>query len=92
MDNNNWGDTSFDGVNLPDFNQILIKFTYYGDVNCDGIFDSQDVNQLIIGRGHNPANTGWENCDLDYDGVTSTSTDQNFFFTGRSAYQSFGAL
>src|SRR6185437_10054882 len=83
MDNNDWGDTSFDGVNLPDFNQILVKFTYYGDVNNDGIFDSQDVNQLIIGRSHIAGNTGWENCDLDYDGVTSTSTDQNLFFTGR---------
>jgi len=92
MDNNNWGDSSFDGVALADFNQILIKFTYYGDVNCDGIFDSQDVNQLIGGRSHTPGNTGWENCDLDYDGLTSTSTDQNLFFTGRSAYQTFGTL
>jgi len=92
MDNNDWGDTSFDGVALADFNQVLVKFTYYGDVNCDGIFDSQDVNQLIGGRSHTPGNTGWENCDLDYDGVTSTSTDQNLFFTGRSAYQKFGAL
>ena len=92
MDNNNWGDSSFDGVALADFNQVMIKFTYYGDVNCDGIFDSQDVNQLIGGRSHIAGATGWENCDLDYDGVTSTSTDQNLFFTGRSAYQTFGAL
>jgi len=92
MDNNDWGDTSFDGVALADFNQVLIKFTYYGDVNCDGIFDSQDVNQLISGRSHIAGNTGWENCDLDYDGLTSTSTDQNLFFTGRSAYQTFGRL
>jgi hypothetical protein len=50
------------------------------------------VNQLIGGRSHIAGATGWENCDLDFDGLTSTSTDQNLYFTGRSAYQSFGAL
>jgi len=69
-----------------------VKFTYYGDVDLSGTFDATDVNQLIAGRSHTPGNTGWEFCDLDYDGVTSTAQDQTLYQAGKNAYKTFGAL
>lgn len=92
IDNNDVQYSSFDSVPLADFNQVIVKFTYYGDVDLSGTFDATDVNQLIAGRSHTPGNTGWEFGDFDYDGVTSSSVDQNLFFAGRSAYQKYGVM
>jgi len=93
VDNSETQYSSWDGVTLAANNQeVLIKFTYYGDANLDGVVDTFDTNQVITGRDHDPGNTGWYWADFDYDAVTSTSTDQNLFFTGRSAYDTYGAL
>jgi hypothetical protein len=57
---------SLNGTALsPDYNQVLVKYTYYGDANVDGRVDPTDYaivdgNQ---GKGHN-----WVTGDLNFDG------------------------
>jgi hypothetical protein len=51
----------------PDWNQVLVKYTYLGDANADGRVDPTDYaivdgNQ---GKGHN-----WVTGDLNFDGKT----------------------
>ena len=52
-------------------NDVLIKFTYYGDTNLNGQVDGSDYSRLdsaIV----TPA-TGWFNGDFNYDGATDGS-------------------
>jgi len=68
-DNNELGSTSFAGVNLPDLNQILVRYTVYGDSNLNGVVDGTDFG-LFAGGG-----SGWEFGDYNYDGNTADNTD-----------------
>jgi hypothetical protein len=49
----------------PDYNQVLIKYTYYGDANVDGKVDPTDYAAVDgnQGKGHN-----WVTGDLNFDG------------------------
>lgn len=57
--------TTFDGMNLIS-TDVLIKYTYMGDTNLDGVVNSADLAILNNGQSHNLA--GWQNGDLNYDG------------------------
>lgn len=56
---------SFNGVVLPDFNQVLVKYTYFGDANLDGQVTPSDyaIVDGNVGLGHD-----WAGGDLDGDG------------------------
>jgi autotransporter-associated beta strand protein len=60
----------FDGQN-PALNDLLIKYTYYGDANLDGQVDGSDYTK--IDNGFNNHLTGWANGDFNYDGIIDGS-------------------
>jgi hypothetical protein len=58
--------TTFDGQSV-DANTILVKYTYYGDANLDGLVNGSDYT--AIDNGFNAGLSGWSNGDFNYDGV-----------------------
>ncbi len=55
----------FDGTS-PALNDVLVKYTYYGDANIDGQVDGSDYTKIDAAFG--TAATGWANGDFNYDG------------------------
>jgi hypothetical protein len=66
------GITSFDGQSVSGSN-VLVRYTYLGDLNLDGVVNALDFNQLATNYG---AANGkiWVQGDFNYDGLTN-STD-----------------
>jgi dockerin type I repeat protein len=62
--------SSFDGVGTSPTN-VLVKYTYYGDANLDGVVNGADYQQIDNGFGLHL--TGWANGDFNYDGVVNGS-------------------
>jgi hypothetical protein len=62
--------TSFDGLGTG-VNDILIKYTYFGDADLDGAVTTNDYFQ--IDNGFLGSKTGWINGDFDYDGAVTTN-------------------
>jgi hypothetical protein len=60
----------FDGVNTSS-SDVLVKYTYYGDANLDGVVNGGDYHQIDVGFGMHL--TGWSNGDFNYDGVVDGS-------------------
>ncbi len=63
--------STFDGVAVS-ASSVLVKFTWIGDTNGDGIVNGADLSNLLAGMAGGL--TGYENGDLNYDGVVD-STD-----------------
>jgi len=85
------GVASFDNGNLDGFSaDILIKYTYYGDANLDGIVDGQDIALLKQGLS-SPSNQTWLFGDFNADGVVD-GTDISLLKQGLSAYNGSGSL
>lgn len=65
---NNWYGESyfltFDGIPVTS-SDVLIKYTYFGDTNLDGVVDGADVKNAV--EGYNFGLTGWYWGDFDYD-------------------------
>jgi autotransporter-associated beta strand protein len=64
--------TSFDG-STPGAGDILVKDTYYGDTNLDGLVNSADYARIDGGYLSHGRLTGWFNGDFNYDGVINGS-------------------
>jgi hypothetical protein len=62
--------TPFDGVNTTT-NDVLVKYTYYGDADLNGTVNGADYQQIDNGFGLGL--TGWSNGDFNYDGVVDGS-------------------
>ncbi len=75
---------TFDGVSVG-LNDVLVKFTYFGDADLNGIVDDSDF--FLINNGYGNTLTGWVNGDFDYSGVI----DDSDFFLINNAYGSQGA-
>lgn len=76
-------DNSVPGHTLPFFNgietlasDVLVKYTYWGDTNLDGIVDAEDLARLLVGL--NGEGSGWNFGDTDHDGEVT------FFDLGRT--------
>jgi autotransporter-associated beta strand protein len=72
---------TFDGAN-PGLDDVLVKFTYYGDCNLDGVVDGSDyalVDAAYLSENfsggvmNGPAASGWYNGDFNSDGVVDGS-------------------
>jgi len=65
------GDAVFAGQNI-DTTTLLIKYTWSGDANLDGLVNALDFNALASNFG---GTTGelWNQGDFNYDGVTNTA-------------------
>ena len=70
--------TTFDGQTV-DGNTTIIKYTWQGDANQDGIVDGNDQNQLDFGVAFGM--TGWVNGDFNYNNVVD-GNDQNLLDFG----------
>jgi hypothetical protein len=66
---------SFDGVSVNPAD-VLVKYTYRGDVDFNGLLDASDFNAVL--NGITNALGGWENGDINYDGVAN-GTDWSLF-------------
>jgi hypothetical protein len=58
--------TTFDGVPVAQ-DEILVRYTYFGDTTLKGYVDGTDLANLLAGMAGGL--TGWENGDTDYSGV-----------------------
>jgi subtilisin-like proprotein convertase family protein len=76
--------SSFTGYSLSP-TDILVKYTYRGDTNLDGLLDATDFNAVLSGLTNNL--TGWQNGDVNYDDIVN-ATDWSLFL---SAYANQGA-
>ncbi len=76
--------TTFDGVTVG-ANDILVKFTYFGDADLNGVVDDTDF--FLINNGYGGNLTGWINGDFDYSGTV----DDTDYFLINNAYTSQGA-
>jgi len=90
MDNNDIGANTFDGINTSDLNEVMVKFTYYGDSDLSGTVDATDFGLFAAGKSN--AGTGWAFGNYDYNGTTADATDFGLFAAGNSGYKQFGAL
>ncbi|MFN4242933.1 MAG: hypothetical protein ACK4PI_06815 [Tepidisphaerales bacterium] len=66
--------STFNGVSVGP-NDVLVKYTYIGDLNLDGVVDAADLSRAL--QGFNGGGTGWNFGDVNYDGVV------DFFDLGR---------
>jgi hypothetical protein len=64
------GGITFDGVNTTT-SDVLVKYTYYGDADLNGVVNGADYQQIDNGFGGHL--TGWSNGDFNYDGVVDGS-------------------
>jgi autotransporter-associated beta strand protein len=69
--------TTFEGQSVSD-SDVLVKYTYYGDTNLDGLVDGTDYSRIdsAVLNNHTPGSTqltGWFNGDFNYDGVIDGS-------------------
>ena len=62
--------TTFGGQTV-DATSVLVRYTWWGDMNLDGKVDYNDVSILVYYYYHPPAadKMGWQTGDLNYDGV-----------------------
>ncbi len=59
---------TFDGQPVTS-TDVLVKYTYFGDANLDGVVNGSDYT--LIDNGFNNSLTGWHNGDFNYDGVVN---------------------
>jgi hypothetical protein len=81
---------TFDGQAV-DVNSILVKYTYYGDANLDGVVNGADYALMNTGL------SGWRNGDFNYDGAINATDfaliDNAFNFQGGPlAFGELGSL
>jgi hypothetical protein len=62
--------STFDGQAVG-VNDVLVKYTYFGDADLDGAVTTNDYFQ--IDNGFLGSKTGWINGDFDYDGAVTTN-------------------
>jgi hypothetical protein len=66
----------------------LVKYTYIGDTNLDGVVDAQDLANALAGiAGHL---TGWQNGDFNYDGVANSTDLSLLLYSLQHQGASFG--
>ncbi len=76
------GYTSFSGQTV-DANDVLIKYTYYGDADLSGSVDtSTDFDLYITGLTSGGSLGGWLFGDFDYSGTVDSATDFDLYITG----------
>jgi hypothetical protein len=77
--------TAFSGQAVG-FYDVLVKFTYTGDGNFDGLVTFDDYAAMDAAFFGNIENRGWITGDINYDGVINFEdyavVDQAFFYEG----------
>jgi autotransporter-associated beta strand protein len=69
--------TAFDNATQSATTDVLLKYTYYGDTNLDGIVDGTDYSRIdtafLTESTTHASLSGWYNGDFNYDGVVDGS-------------------
>lgn len=78
----------FDGVSLTS-SVTLVKYTYIGDTNLDGIVGPDDLGRLLDGLRN--GRTGWWFGDTNYDGVIDSNDLANLLKVMRLQSAPFGS-
>ena len=65
------GLNTFDGISVSP-STVLVRYTYSGDANLDGIVNALDFNALATSFGANPGSDVWTQGDFNYDGQVNT--------------------
>jgi hypothetical protein len=85
--------STFDGqtVNTPSSTggTVIVKYTYFGDLNLDGKVDGTDLT--LMGYYGNTTTLGWVAGDLNYDGKVNAD-DYALFQLGLAEYNKNGAI
>ncbi len=87
--------STFEGQGVTS-TDVLVKYTYFGDANLDGVVNGSDYT--LIDNGFNNNLTGWHNGDFNYDGIVNgddyTLIDNAFNTQGApiAAVPGFGEL
>ncbi len=82
-DNAEYGASDFKGVAV-DGDDILVRYTYYGDATLDGMVDADDFTQFLGGYNNNGVNgpltvtQTWLNGDFDYSGLVDADDFTQF--------------
>jgi hypothetical protein len=66
------GLTAFEGVAV-DGSTVLVKYTWYGDANLDGLVDSNDLDLLEESWGATGPEVRWGIGDFNYDGLVDSN-------------------
>jgi hypothetical protein len=72
------GSGSWQGLKINDPNNVLVRLTYYGDGNDDGVVNSHDFSALTQGYSGLAGYVGWSDGDYNYDGAI-TRADVTLF-------------
>jgi len=86
--------TSFSGVTGLSGNEVLVKFTYYGDLNLDGVVNSVDTALYDAGVGgavQADGLPGWYYGDVNYDGAVNAA-DLALITAGHTFFTSGGSV
>jgi hypothetical protein len=76
----------FDGEEA-DASDVLVKYTYNGDMDLNGKVDADDY--FLIDRGYSSGSHGYENGDLDFNGtIGQVGIDADDYFLIDSAFAS----
>jgi autotransporter-associated beta strand protein len=78
--------TSYDGVGGLAVGDLIVKYTYVGDTNLDGVLDGRDFKNVM--EGFITGQSGWAWGDVDNSGGTVTAQDVTTFVTAYNYYQS----
>lgn len=61
------GNTEFASAGMLSADDVIVRYTYFGDANLDGIVDGDD--QSLLDTGFAGGGTGWFFGDFNYDGL-----------------------
>jgi hypothetical protein len=73
-DNSLLGDSTFDGQSV-NANSVLVKYTYAGDANLDGVVNATDLGMMKANG------SSWMQGDFNYDGIVN-GDDYSLFMLG----------
>jgi hypothetical protein len=77
-DNGAYGASDFKGVTGLDANDVLVKFTYYGDADLSGDVTLDDFTQFL--DGFQNGGTTWLVGDFDYSGTVTLDDFSQFLY------------
>jgi hypothetical protein len=74
--------SNYGGISLTP-TDLLLRYTYVGDLNLDGLLDGKDLARVL--EGYSTGMTGWANGDVDYSGGPVTAADVQLVMSTLSA-------
>jgi autotransporter-associated beta strand protein len=91
--NADFGASGFKGVSGLTANDVLVRYTYYGDADLTGNVTLDDFSQFLNGyQTQSPATDNWLNGDFDYDGAVTLDDFSQFLFGYQNQGAPLGAL